>query len=330
MKIIILVAGKGTRLQPFTFTKAKAMVEVAGKPVLEHILHQVMQLKKVSVSEVIFIVGYLGNQIADFVISKKYPFKVTFIEQKELKGQAHAVKLAQDAITQDCVIWFVDTLSDANLDQLSMVTEDGAIYVKEVQDPRRFGQVKEVNGIVTEIKEKANPPISFLVNIGLYYVKNYKLMLEAIDELIEKGMQTKGEFYLMDAFSLMIAKGATFRALPVTVWKDCGVPQEFLETNAYLLSKKAYQHVPKKLPSSVKIIPPVFISDDVVLEHAVIGPNVSLGTKTIVKNARIKESIIFEHCELDDVVLHDSMIGEYSSIKNAKGSLIVGPQTRIQ
>ena len=241
MKIIIPLAGMGTRLKPFTLTKAKAMVEVAGKPVLAHILDSLDEFNKISIDEIVFIVGYKGNQIKSFVESKNYKFKSIFIEQKELMGQAHAIMLAKEHINSDVLIWFVDTISDANLDDLYEITNDsslsGAIYVKEVADPRRFGQVKEENSIVTEIKEKADPPISPLVNIGLYYVKDYKLMLDSIEHLIKNDMKKKGEFYLMDAFEIMIEKGARFKTLLVRDWLDCGMPDVLLETNQYLLKK---------------------------------------------------------------------------------------------
>ncbi len=328
MKILIPLAGMGTRLKPFTLTKAKAMVEVAGRPVLAHIMDEILALKRVRVEEVIFITGYLGGQIRDYIEGNDYPFRVRFITQTELKGQAHAVKLAEPYIDSDLVIWFVDTISDADLDNLADVEEDGAIYVKEVADPRRFGQIKEKGGIVTEIAEKADPPISRLVTIGLYYVRDYRKMLSAIDTLIEKDMKKKGEFYLMDAFELMIRGGTRFRTLTIDVWEDCGMPDAFLRTNRYLLAKKGNRKT-KPFPG-VTVNPPVWIADDVRIENSTIGPNVAIGAGTVIRNAVIEDSIVMEHCDLSDVRLAASMVGEHATVEDTTGTVIVGPYSDLK
>src|SRR5512145_1776851 len=133
MKVIIPTAGLGTRLRPHTYSKPKPLVSVAGKPVLGHILDT---LSQIAIDELIFITGYLGNQIEDYV-HQHYTFPTRFIEQTELKGQAHAIYLAREVVSGPTLILFVDTIFEADLTRLNQIDADGVIYVKEVQDPRR-------------------------------------------------------------------------------------------------------------------------------------------------------------------------------------------------
>jgi len=325
MQVIIPVAGKGTRLRPHTHTKAKPLVHVAGKPVLAHILDSIKDNK--NISEVIFITGYLGNQIKEFV-TKNYRFKTRFIEQKELNGQASAVKLAEKFIHEDTIIWFVDTISNAKISDLLNVKEDAAIYVKMVEDPRRFGQIKaDSSNIITEIKEKADPPISNLVNIGLYYVKNYKLMFKCINELISDKKLKKGEYYLMDAFQMMINKGAKFKSLEVDVWEDCGTPEALLATNRYFLQKSKKQG--GKEINSI-IIPPVYIEDNAIIENSIIGPNVSISSNAVIKNSIVKDSIINEGAHLENSMLNKSIIGENTVFKGEFKKLNLGDSSEIE
>lgn len=326
MKVIIPLAGKGTGLRPHTHTKPKPLVYVAGKTVLGHILDDLKDNK--DIDEMIFITGYLGDQIERF-IKENYGFKATFVEQKELKGQAHAIRLARPFIkdTDQVVIWFVDTISNANISTLKNVKEDGAIFVKEVEDPRRFGQHR-VNdqGIILENKEKADPPISNLVNIGLYYVRNAKLMFECIDELIRKDIQTKGEYYLMDAFQIMMDKGAKFRAIEIDIWKDCGKPDTLLETNRYFLD---IGRTKMGKTSNCLIIPPVYIDDGCDIEGSIIGPYVSVAKGAHVRGSVLKDCIIGKNSHVHNANLKESLVGDDASVIGSTKKLNVGDNSGI-
>jgi len=324
LQVIIPTAGKGTRLRPHTHTTAKPLVHVAGKPVLAYILDD---LKKVDVSEIIFIVGYLGNQIKEYV-TKNYDFKTRFIVQEELKGQAHAIKLAQPYIKEDVLIWFVDTISDADISKLKTTKADGLIYVKEHEDPERFGIVfPDKQGFVEKIVEKPKNPPSNLANIGLYYIKDSKLLFESINHLIDHDMQTKGEFYLVDAFNIMIQKGAKFKSENVSVWEDCGKPETLLATNQYLLKKmppKTYDEVKNSL-----IINPVFIEKGVVVQNSIIGPFVSISKDANIKNSIIKNSIISERATIEDSQMKNSIIGVNACVKGTYNKLNVGDDSEL-
>ncbi|MFH1849765.1 MAG: sugar phosphate nucleotidyltransferase [archaeon] len=323
MQVIIPLAGKGTRLRPHTHTVAKPLVRVAGKPVLAHILDM---LKPYKIDEIIFIVGHLGDQIEEFV-SKHYRFNARYIVQQELKGQAHAIALARPYVNQDVLIWFVDTISDADISKLSGIKNDGMIFVKEVEDPRRFGVVvADKDGIVTQIIEKPENPTSNLVNIGLYYIKDSKLMFSCIDELMEKGRKTKGEFYLMDAFTQMIRKGAKFETCEVNVWEDCGKTDTLLATNRYFLDHGNAKTA--KTKNSV-IIPPVYIDDAADIENSIIGPYVSIAAKSVIRNSIIKDSIINEHAVVESAKLKQSIIGDNALVKGLTKRLNVGDSSEI-
>ncbi len=323
MQVIIPLAGKGTRLKPHTHTKAKPLIHVAGKPVLAHILDELVKIK---VEEVVFVVGHLKEQIIDFV-KANYKFKAHFVEQTELLGQAHAIWLAEKFITDDVLIWFVDTISDANLGQLLKEKSDGVVYVKEDPDPTRFGQViAGKDGIIKEIIEKADPPKSNLVNIGLYWVKDSKLLFECIADLMARKLETKGEYYLVDAFQLMFKKGAKFVAREVKVWEDCGKLNTLLKTNRYFLDHGCSNGL--KTKNSV-IIPPVYIENSAEITNSVIGPYVSVARGSKIIGSIIKDSIISENTLVENAKLIQSLVGDGAIVKGMSRRMNVGDSSEI-
>jgi glucose-1-phosphate thymidylyltransferase len=305
MKVIIPLAGFGTRLRPHTYTKPKPMINVAGKPVLGHLLDK---LKGLNVEEIVFVVGYLGEQIETYV-SANYDFKVHYVEQKELLGQAHAIYLAKDLITGPTIILFVDTLFEANLNRLNQEKSDGVIYVKEVEDPRRFG-VTLVNeaGYITQLIEKPDSMKDNLAVIGLYYVKDIQRLMSAIKTLMDQNMQTKGEFYLADALQLMIDEGASLRPEPVSVWLDCGTPETVLETNRYMLKHNMDNSAEVASISSI-IIPPVHVHPSAKVKNSIIGPYVTIAAKCEIEGSIIRDSIVDEESYIKDATLGQSLIG---------------------
>src|SRR5690606_29654510 len=192
MKVIIPTAGLGTRLRPHTYSKPKPLVNVAGKPVLGHILDTLSQL---DIEELIFITGYLGNQIEDYV-RENHDIPARFIEQTELKGQAHAIYLARELVSGPTLILYVDTIFEADLSKLNQIDADGVIYVKEVSDARRFGVTVIEQGYISKLIEKPDADISNLAMIGLYYVREAQDLMKAIEVMLDRNIQTKGEFYL--------------------------------------------------------------------------------------------------------------------------------------
>ncbi|MCL5026117.1 MAG: sugar phosphate nucleotidyltransferase [Chloroflexi bacterium] len=282
MKVIIPAAGLGTRLRPHTYSKPKPLVNVAGKPVLGHILDKLAQVHP---EEIIFITGYLGEQIEDYV-RRNYCFPARFIEQTERRGQSHAIYLAREAIDQPVLIVFVDTIFEADLSQLESLAGDGAIYVSEVEDPTRFGVVQLKDGLVSRLVEKPKQYVSNLAVVGIYYLRNWEMLLQAIDDQMAQDEPTNGEYFLADALQRMIDRGARLQALPVSVWEDCGKREAVLQCNRYLLSVAPPQEV--RLNHSI-IVPPVSIAPTAEVINSIVGPYVTIG-----ENARV------ENCVLQD------------------------------
>ena len=305
MQVIIPLAGFGTRLRPHTYTKPKPLINVAGKPVLGHILDKFQGL---DIDEIIFVVGYLGDQIRDYV-GANYKFKCHYVEQTELLGQAHAIYLTKELVDGPTVILFVDTLFEANLKRLDKETSDGVIYVKEVEDPRRFG-VTIVNeaGHITRLIEKPDSMKDNLAVIGLYYVKDIQRLMSAIEILMDKNLQTKGEFYLADALQLMIDNGAILRPEPVDIWLDCGKPETVLETNRYLLKRDMDNSSEVASIASI-IVPPVHIHPSAKIKNCIIGPYVTIAANCEINDSIIRDSIVDEETYIKDAMLSQSLIG---------------------
>jgi glucose-1-phosphate thymidylyltransferase len=323
MKVIIPTAGLGTRLRPHTYSKPKPLVSVAGKPVLGHILDTLSQLP---IEEITFITGYLGNQIEDYV-REHYPFPARFIEQTELRGQAHAVYLARDVVSGPTIILYVDTIFEADLTKLATLDADGAIYVKEVEDPRRFGVTFIENGRITRLVEKPDSDISRLAMIGLYYVREAQDLMQAIEQMIERNIQTKGEFYLTDAFQVMIDGGAHFIAEPVEVWEDCGKFETVLQTNRYLLDHGRAHVGPSE--GSI-IVPPVYIDDTAQVSNSIIGPYVSIAAGATVRDSIIRDSIINSEATIQSATLQNSLVGDDALVEGDFRELNVGDSSEIR
>lgn len=324
MHVIIPTAGFGTRLRPHTFTKPKPLVKVAGNTVLGHVLDR---LEDISVDEITFIVGYLGDQIRDYV-DQHYDFKSNYVQQKELKGQAHAIWLAREYVSGPVLIIFVDTLSNADLASLSRVEDDGVIFVKEVEDPRRFGVVTlDENEHIERFVEKPSSPVSNLAVIGVYYIKDYQMLFESIETQMERDIQTKGEFFLADALQLMVERGARFQAWPVTVWEDCGTPDAVLHANRYLLEQG--HATPDVTAENSVIVQPVNIAKNVRIVNSIVGPYVSLAEGCEVRNSIVRDTIVDQGARIEDTMLDQSLIGTDADVRGRFHKLNVGDSSAV-
>ena len=341
MKVIIPLAGFGKRLRPHTYTKPKPLVNVAGKAVLGHILDK---LQGLDVEEIVFIVGWLGEQIEEYVAAN-YDFKAHYVEQKELLGQAHAIRLAQDLVDGEVLIIFVDTIFEADLASLATLASDGVIYVREVEDPRRFGVVTpDAQGIITQFVEKPQTPVSNLAVIGVYFVKDASLLFECIDELIEKDIQTKGEYFLADALQLMVDRGARFNAWMVDVWEDCGTRDSVLQTNRYLLQQVPHRN--GEYTDNSIVIPPVYIHPSANVVNSIVGPHVHVGANSVVvasligpyvslaeesqvHSSIVKDTIVNEESHIEEATLSWSLIGRDAWVRGTFERLNVGDSSEI-
>ncbi len=328
MKVILPVAGKGTRLRPHTHTKAKSLVRVAGKTVLEHI---VSRLETLPVDEFIFITDENGSQIEEFVKDTFPDLNCSYIVQKERLGPAHAVFLAAPRIApgDDVLVVFNDTIFVADLGRIPELCADcdGLIYSKEVEDYQRFGVNVVTAGFITDMVEKPDTPVSKLAQVGLYYLKDGHRFMTYIEETIAAGETVKGEYFLPAVFMRMILDGYRFLAPEIDAWLDCGKPETLLETNRYLL--KGRHHCHGEIIDSV-LIEPVHVGEGVKVRNSILGPNVSVAAGSVVENSIIRDSIINAGSTVRSLVLQGSILGDAVTLIGSPGKMNIGDHSLIE
>ena len=326
MKVIIPLAGKGTRLRPHTHLVPKPMLKIAGKPVMAYILEDLERLG--GVDQVIYVTGHLKEKVEQYARTQ-FKLPAAFVEQTVQDGTAGAVKLAQPYVDQDVLIIFVDTIFETDLSVIKTTDADGIIWVKEVEDYQRFGVVvTDDEGNMRQIIEKPSEPISRLANIGLYYIRDWKLLFEGIDHTLAAPPGPSGEYYLTDAFQYMIDRGAKIRTVPVEGWYDAGKPETLLETNLHVLNTSRPARPTDK--PGVIVHDPVHVADGVELEDVEIGPNVTLGGGSRVRGSRLRDTIVGTNATLVGCELHDSLVGNEVQLSGVKGQVDVGDHSVIQ
>ena len=326
MKVIIPLAGFGTRLRPHTYTKPKPLINVAGKTVLGHILDKFAGL---DVEEFIIVHGYLGEQIQDYLATQYPQYRACFVEQKELIGQADAILRCRPFVDGPVLIVFVDTLFEVDLSGLAHERADGVAYVKEVDDPRRFGVAAVgADGCVTRFVEKPESLDNKLVVIGMYYIKDSIALMRACQELMDRNIQTKGEYFLVDALNLMIEQGTRFRTQTVEVWEDCGKPETVLHTNRYLL-EHGHDNSAQFHGNGYLVVPPVHIAATAVIQNSVIGPFATISGGCYISGSIIRDSIIDEDAHIEDTTLVQSLIGKGAVVKSSYRKLNVGDSSSV-
>lgn len=316
-KIVIPMAGWGTRMRPHTFSKPKPLVSVAGKTTLEHLLDMFKTMPNPENLEYVFIVGpFLGElQIPEF-INEKYPdIKAHYVVQSEMKGQSHAMWLAREYLHGPMQMVFSDTLIETDFSFLAHEEADSVAWVMPVPDPRRFG-VAEVgaDGFVKRFIEKPQTMENNLVIAGCYYYREGRELIAAIEEQFQRNMSLKNEFFLADAMTIMIERGLKIRVHEISTWLDTGTIEATLDTNKVLLDKSDSQ-VGKFKGSNVEIIEPVAIGEGAEISNSRIGPHASIGANCKISNSTITESILEPGCEIQDSALKRSLIGRQAKVK---------------
>ena len=327
MKVVIPLAGKGTRLRPHTYETPKPLVRVGGRPVMSYILDD---LEALGVTEIVFITGYLKEKIEAYIAAEYPGFEAHFVEQRVQDGTAGAVKLAEPYIDEDLLIIFVDTLFDADLSLVKRLPEgeSGVIWAKEVEDYQRFGViVTDDDGYMKRIIEKPQDPISKLANIGLYYIRDWQQLFAGINETLSSTKGPGGEYFLTDAFQYMIDNGAKIRTEHVEGWYDCGKPETLLETNAHLLATTRGRRPTGG--KACRMEDPIRVEEGVSLDSCELGPNVTVEEGTRVARSRLRNSIVGRDAVVEDCELHDSIIGDRAVVKGVKGSVSVAPDSII-
>ena len=335
LKVVIPMGGWGTRMRPHSLSKPKPLIAVAGKTSLEHLMDIFQTLPDPKHTEYVFIVApYLAEMQIPPFIAEHYPdIKAHFVVQAEMRGQSHALYIARQYLTGPILMIFPDTLIETDFSFLDREKSNVVAWVKPVPDPRRFG-VAEVNvdGWVTRFIEKPQSLDNNLVVVGCYYFQSGEALLDAIEEQFRRNIQLKNEYFLTDAISIMIEKGALARTERVETWLDTGTIDSTLETNQHLLKRMDFK--PAERPG-LKVLPPVFIHPTAEVSEAVIGPNVSIGPNCKINQAVIQDSIIEEGTQITRAALTHSFIGRNCMVvgqanKEEAASLNIGDNSEVR
>ena len=323
MKAIIPVAGVGTRLRPHTFSHPKVLLNVAGKPIIGHIMDKLIAA---GIDEAIVIVGYLGNMVEEWLV-KHYTIKFTFVNQTELLGLAHAIWICKPYVIENEPLFIIlgDTIFDVDLEPV-LKSPFSTLGVKEVDDPRRFGVAVTDGKKILKLVEKPDTPVSNLAIVGLYFLQQAGSLFASIDHLIDNKIRTKGEYQLTDALQFMIEGGEQFTTFPVHGWYDCGKPETLLATNEILLK----ENISTKTYPGCIINDPVFIADTAVLENAIIGPYTTIGEQAVITNVIIKHSIIGNDARVGHIMLKHSIVGNNTFITGSSQEINIGDYSEIR
>ncbi len=306
MKVIVPLAGKGTRLLPLTRRVPKPLVRVAARPVMDYVMDA---LEGLDIDELIVITGHLKEEVERYV-TRRYAIRARFVEQHTLDGTAGAINLARPFVQEPVLIVFVDTLFDADLTVIRTSDADGLLWAKEVEDYRRFGVIlTDAGDCMTQIIEKPHTPVSRLANIGLYYMRDWRALFDGIADVLGRTPGTGGEFYLTDAFQHMVDQGRRLQVVRVSGWYDCGKVSTLLETNHHLL-----EHGRARLPDAgcvgCSVIPPVLIEPGVTIRDATVGPNVTIEAGSHVIDSTIANSILGRNVRVERARVQGALIGD--------------------
>jgi glucose-1-phosphate thymidylyltransferase len=289
---------------------------------LAHVLDRVLPVQP---GKIVFITGFLGDQIESWARATYPDIELVFVEQPEMLGQTDAIIRTREHCHQDALILFPDALFEAEFDDLQDLDFDGVAFTKTVEDPSAYGVAVMEGDRIVKLVEKPSEPISTDAVIGIYYFRNVQDLYTAIDEQFRRDIKTKGEYFLADAIQLMIEAGAKFAIRPIEIWEDAGNADLLLQTNRYLLSSAPPS--PAQRPGAV-IIPPSFVDRTATVENAVIGPYASIGANAVIRDALVRDSVVEEGAIIEGALLEGSVIGRKSEIVGRPKRINVSDATK--
>jgi glucose-1-phosphate thymidylyltransferase len=333
MNLIIPMAGKGRRMRPHTLTTPKPLIPIAGKPIVVRLVEEIRAACAMPIHTIGFVVSELeaDAQVQLTQLAQGIGAQAIFYEQHEAQGTAHAVLCATALLQGPVIVAFADTLFKG--DFILEADQGNVVWVNKVKNPSAFGVVKlDAQGKVTHFIEKPTSFISDLAIIGIYYFKEGTQLGQALQELVDQGVRRDGEYQLTVALEAMNKAGVQFATQEVREWLDCGNKTATLHTNQRFLTllkeDKDLVASTAQLHNSV-LIPPVYLGEQVVVKNTVLGPYVSVGNHSCIKNARIQNSIIQTHSTVENIILNNSMLGNYVHLTDKSAEVSIGDYTTI-
>jgi glucose-1-phosphate thymidylyltransferase len=321
MRVVIPVAGSGTRLRPHTHSQPKPLLHVGGRPMIAHLLEPVVRINP---EEVIFVIGYRGDQVRDYVL-QNYSFRVTFIEQDQMLGLGYALYQGISRVPDgDVLVLLGDTLVECDL-QKFVAAGDYVLGLKQVPDPERFGIAVVINNQIVELEEKPDKPKTNLAVIGLYYFKDVRKLQTALGDHVASRKMTRGEIQFTDALEHMIRSGVKFVPYEVQEWFDCGKKETLLSTNEHIIRTR---NQTLEAPGCV-IVPPVFVHPEAQVERSILGPNVSISQGARISDSVISNSIIGSNAVIDKAIIDNSLIGQEVVIRGESRILNIGDSSEL-
>ncbi|MCP4415470.1 MAG: NTP transferase domain-containing protein [Chloroflexi bacterium] len=331
MKIIIPLAGFGTRMRPHTWSRPKPLLHVAGNTVIGHLLNQ---MTAVTTEEVVFVVGYKGDEIEAWIRAHYPQLNAHFLVQEEALGQAHAIWLCRDFMDDgELLIAFGDGVVKAAYRDIPEPTLDGVCLVQEVEDPRKFGVVAlDEAGMIQQFIEKPQGMAHRQAIAGIYWFRNGRFLRNALDQVIAEDRKTKGEYYLADAYQVMLEQGAKLLTKPTEYWLDAGNPENVLHTNQKLLALGfgTDDAIDRSYAEDFTALPPVFIDETAVIDQSVVGPFASIGAGATIKNSIVRNSIIDAGAYIENCVLDGALVGENGRVIGQPKAMFVGDNSTVE
>lgn len=327
MKVIIPMAGMGKRMRPHTLTVPKPLIPIAGKHIVQRLVEEIAKVSEEKIEEIAYIIGDFGEEVEEKLkkIALNLGAKPVIYYQEEALGTGHAIYCAEKSLRGKTIVAFADTLfkADFKLDD----NFDSSIWVHKVDNPSAFGVVKiDDNNTITDFVEKPTTKISDLAIIGIYYFKKGEVLRDELKYLLDNKVIVNGEYQLTDALENMKNSGVKFTPARVNEWLDCGNKDATVYTNQRILENINNEDLVAKsaeIKNSI-VIEPCYIGENVCVENSVIGPHLSVGADTVIKNSILKNSIIQQNSNIEDLTIQNSMIGNYVEIKGDVTEVSIG------
>ena len=335
MKIFIPMAGKGTRLRPFTLTCPKPLLKIIDKPIVEHLIDQITSRLTTQIDEIIYILGdeaYFNSDVVSSLtlIAKKYNAKTKVYRQLDQLGTGHAIMCAEESLHGPSIVAYADTMIQG---QISIAPDvDGIIWVKKVEDPSSYGVVSldEKNNII-DLIEKPQKYVSDLAVVGIYYFKDISVIRDELKIHLNEKLNPGKEYLLNYGIERMIQKKRVFKTQEIETWMDCGTPKLLIESAKKIMSSKTILEENKSFIKSgnVKITQPVFIGKNVKIKDSEIGPFVSIGDDTDISNSNIESTLIYKNVKVSNANIKNSILGQYSVYDGSNKEIFLGDYSQI-